>query len=804
MTKAMRFRAWCLLILLFFLPLAYGLLPLSVSAQDPDSLPQLKPFEEIVKNTKKLDGLFTTYHQEKEGKIFLEIQPEQLDKNFLCITTLASGIGQSTLLRGMPLIDHLFYFQRVQDRLQFAVRNTNFRDNPGSPTNRSLATSFSDSVLYSLPIKSIHPTKHSLLVDLGDLLLAPLDFTGITPILPWILGASYTREMEKSYFLSAKAFPHNTEIETVYGFTATNTPTADLSVLPDSRAFNLRVRYSFSDLPTGNGYRPRLADPRIGYFITAYRDFSSSTEDFQRYINRWHIEKQNPAAPLSPPKQPITFWIENTVPIEYRDTIREGILLWNKAFEAAGFTNAIEAKQMPDNADWDPEDVRYNTIRWSHTYDTWFLGIGPSRVNPLTGQILDADIILDANLISIIKGEYRTLLQTNPTPALEGGWGDPRLSASRWLRQRGGRLGGPLVQKSLVRDHLEAARQPAIGALAASLLHNLLPNSEQMEEYVRQYLRFIVAHEVGHVLGLRHNFHGSTMLTLEELNDRSITQKVGLTASVMDYLPVNLAPPGVKQGDYFSGVIGDYDKWAIEYGYKPLNALTPEGEKQQLAEIAKASSAPELAYAPDEDSFDFLNPGANVFDLSSDILGYSQAQMENAREMWRRLDKRYPLAGESYEDMREKFNMVFSYYIRQVMNTTMFVAGQSFSRNHADSVNPRLPFEAISGVEQRRALALLQEYVFQQDAFEFPPELLNKLAPDRWYHWGTSPQLVPLDYPIGDRILWLHSTVLRTLLSPLRLNRLRDAQLKANSSDILTLAELFDTLQNGIWKSSTP
>ncbi|HIK09160.1 MAG TPA: DUF5117 domain-containing protein, partial [Oscillatoriaceae cyanobacterium M33_DOE_052] len=409
--KAMRFGAWFLLILLFFLPLAYGLLPLSVSAQSVAEGEKLEVFDEVVKNTEKIDGLFTVYHQKKAGKIYWEIQPQQLDKNFLCVVTLASGIGQGVLVRGMPLQDFLFYFQRVQDRLQFVVRNTNFREQPGSPLDRSISTSFSDSVLYGLPIKSIHPTRQSLLVDLSDMLMTEQDFTGLTPILPWILGASYTRDLEKSYFSLVKAFPNNVEVESVYGFiTGDATTTAYLPTLPDSRAFNLQVRYSFSDLPTGNGYRPRFADPRIGYFITAYKDFSSFPEDFQRYINRWHLEKQNPAAPLSAPKQPITFWIENTVPVEYRDTIREGVLMWNQAFESAGFTNAVEVRQMPDNADWDPEDVRYSTIRWSAAYDNWFLGLGPSRVNPLTGQILDADIILDANLVRIMKGEYRSLL----------------------------------------------------------------------------------------------------------------------------------------------------------------------------------------------------------------------------------------------------------------------------------------------------------------------------------------------------------------------------------------------------------
>lgn len=787
----------------------------SASDNTLDASENMSPFAEVVKDTEESAGLFTLYKKKDDREILLEIQPEQLNQNFLCVITLNSGIGQAPLIRGMPLQDMMFYFQKVHNNVHFVVRNVNFRTEAGDPLQRSLDNSFSDSVLYSLPIKSIHPTRQSLLISLNDLLTIEQDLSQLNAYLPILLDSSYTKDLSKSYFGSTKAFPLNLEIESVYGFTSDN-PSVSIPSLADSRGFSLKVRYSFSEIPVNNGYQPRLADERVGYFITAYRDFSETRkEPFVRYINRWHLEKKDPNAPLSPPKEPVVFWLENTIPLEYRDAIREGVLMWNQAFAKAGFIDAIEVRQMPDDATWDPADVRYNTIRWSSSFQPWFLGFGPSRVNPLTGQILDADIILDANVIRIMKGEYRHLVDPgnevsglnklaslSMCTGMENSAMLPNSSPETAIFYSGSDIGGLFSQ---LRDRhdlcygMEAPQNLAVAAMSLSMQHNLLPSSPEMQEFVHQYLRFLAAHEVGHTLGLRHNFHGSTMLTPEQLHDRTITREKGLTSSVMDYLPVNLAPPGMEQGDYFSQVVGPYDRWAIEYGYKPIDAFSPEGEWRSLEDIAQRAVEPELAYATDEDAFDILDPAANVFDLSSDMLQYSQWQLENARALWSRLDRRYLVSDDSYTQVRNQFDSLYFYYLRQVRNVVLYVGGQSFQRIRPGGDRRRLPFEPIPVEKQRQALQTIQEYVFDEDAFQFSPELLNKLAPDRWSHWGTRTLVFPLDYPIGSRILYLQQIVLSSLLSPPRLIRLRDLELKTAPGESLTIPELFDTLKQGIW-----
>ncbi|MGH2414854.1 MAG: zinc-dependent metalloprotease, partial [Microcystaceae cyanobacterium] len=303
-------------------------------------------------------------------------------------------------------------------------------------------------------------------------------------------------------------------------------------------------------------------------------------------------------------------------------------------------------------------------------------------------------------------------------------------------------------------------------------------------------------------LGLRHNFHGSTMLAPQELNNTEITHTKGLVGSVMDYVPVNIAPQGVQQGDYFPTVIGPYDEWAIEYGYKRyshlmLEGITPLAEKPFLEEIALASPQPELSYATDEDIWD-INPLANTWDMSSDVLVYSQWQMDNARIMWQRLDKRSSLREESYSDRRLLFNRILQYYFRNAILLTKYIGGQSFSRHHTlDDTHAH--FVPVPLEKQRQTLTNLQEYVFSEDAFRFSPQLLNQLAPSRFSHWGNPIPVYRLDYPIHERILYIQSATLRTLLDGDRLNRLRDLELKTLPGQALTIPELFDTLQKGIW-----
>ena len=782
-------------------------------SKTPTTKDDLEPFDEVIKDTQKSGGLFTLYRNKEKNKIYLEIKPEQLNKNYLATATLESGIGERGIYSGMPLQDFLFYFQRVDDKLNFVIRNVNFRTRDGDPQVRSLVRSFSDSVLYSISLKSIHPERKTLLIDLGDLLLT--DLGGLSAS----LGVPATTD--QSYFGTAKAFPQNLEIESVLNFSGSSggdSEVASFASLADNRGYTLRVHYSLSQLPDKD-YRPRLADDRIGYFITAYQDLSKDDrgDSFVRYINRWNLEKQDPKAVISPPKKPIVFWIDNAVPLEYRDAIKEGVLMWNKAFLKAGFKDAIEVRQMPDDATWNPADIRYNTIRWINTVDGYF-AMGPSRVNPLTGEILDADILVDGSFVRVLKGEYRKIVQPSQTEnrtTLSALMQNRLLCANGLDAKKNGipqqvqgqqRLLSSLSKMAGEYDlcyGMEAANQFAFGSLAMSLLPDTMATPDQVKEYINQYLRLIIAHEVGHTLGLRHNFRGSTLLPPGEMNNTEITKTKGLTTSVMDYIPPNIAPQGTKQGDYFPSMVGPYDEWAIKYGYIPIKTSTPIAEKPILQEIAAQSYKPELSYSTDEDVYD-LDPTADAWDNSGNVLLYSQWQLNNSRVMWERLDKRYPMDGDSYSDVSERFSTVLGNYFQQIYYTTKYIGGQSFYRIHPSKIpsgvsQHRLPFEPVPVEEQRQALETLQKYVFAEDALSFSPELLNKLAPSRWRHWGSSPQVGRLDFPIHDLVLFMQGSVLRDLLSGDRLSRLKDIELKTKAENALSLPELFDTLQSGIW-----
>jgi hypothetical protein len=777
-----------------------------------DSGDPFRPFDVVTKDAVRTQGLLTLYRNDKNGKILAEIMPEQLDRNFLMVMTLESGIGEKGLYSGLPAGDFLFRLRRVNNTLQFVVPNNYFRATQGTPMRRSIDRSFSDSVLEVLPIRSIHPARKSLLVELNPLLLGDLPGFGSA------LGSiAYAPNPNRTYFGQVKNLPLNVEIETVFGFDGGSGGgpfPSFFQALPDSRAFDLKLRYSLSELPENNGYKPRLADDRLGYFITAFQDFNDDTprQPFVRYINRWQLDKKDPSAAVAEPREPITFWIENTVPLEYRDAVRDGILMWNQAFEKAGFKNAIVAKQMPDKADWDPADVRYNTIRWFNSTDAIF-AMGPSRVNPLTGQILDADIVVDANFVRSLKQEYRAIIEQNQestVPFVSALIGKQNLCnygpAGKQLARR--QKEAPKIGKLRFTPHpigtqdlcygIEAAQQFALGNMHLQLMQNNLPSSPEMKTYVNQFLRELIAHEVGHTLGLRHNFRASAMLKPEELNNTELTRQKGLVASVMDYTAVNLAPQGTKQGEYYTSRVGPYDEWAIAYGYTPTGARTTIEERSSLEKIASRAAEPDLAYATDEDVFSFLDPQTNLFDLSSNLLTYGQWQMDNARAMWKRLEQRYPLQGESFNDLRVAFNAVFGYYFQYASFLTNYVGGQSFNRYRYGDAKSRLPFESVSLADQRLALDVIQKNVFDPQAFQFEPSLLNKLAPSRWEHWGANPAVFRLDYPIFESVLTLQSATLYDLLSYSRLARLRDGELK-NPEQTLPIPELFDRLQSGIW-----
>jgi hypothetical protein len=769
--------------------------------------PRFPDFNTVVKGAKEYEGLFKLYH--KEDNLYMEIMPHQFDKPVLCPIAVARGAGMG----GQTLnFDEqwVLLFKRVGDKVHLIRRNVHFKAKPGTPVAKAVETTYADSVLMALRIVAINQMKQqAVLINLNDIFMT--DFAELH------LGAF---DANRSVWHKVKAFPRNIELQVQATYSGGRHFFMSDDGTIDPRGNTVVIHYGLAELPD-TGYQPRLADDRVGHFLSAVKDFSSESKDtaFVRYINRWRLERAEPfdaknPTRLSVPKKSIKFYIEKTVPHEYRAAVQEGILEWNKAFEKIGFRNAIEVVQQREDEDWDPEDMNYNTLRWITT-DTSF-AMGPSRANPLTGEILDADILFDADMVRTWKHQYKVfsgsgvgLEPISPIQAMNMGWGLDHLLLQRHL----GDAGWDDLPKRLADDpraaRLRAIRQGVcqcgsqmnyeLGMAAITIGARGLgkPGDKVPDDLINQAIKETVMHEVGHTLGLRHNFKGSTMLPNNQLHDTKITRAKGLVGSVMDYNPVNLAPKGVKQGDYFTTTIGPYDYWAIEYAYKPLSGGT-EGEAGELQKIANKGARPGHEFGSDEDIFLTADPLTNPFDLGSDVMKFAEDRMLLAEELMQGLSSRVVDSGEGYQRARVAFSILLSQYGNGAYLIARYIGGEHAHRDHRGDPGGRDPLVPVAAAKQREGLKFLQEHIFSDQPFQFPPELLRKLAVERWHHWGTQPGST--DFPLHDRILGIQQVALNELLSSGVLRRIQNNAMKAEKNEQpLVLAEVFRSVSDGIW-----
>ena len=757
---------------------------------------QPKPFKDVLKDSQEVAGLFKMHR--KDEKTWIELTPEQLDKPFFFSMNIPRSVGERGLYGGqmvgpwnsVSVGAHIAVFHKIGNQVQLIAKNAQFFAAEGTPQARFVEQSFSDSLIASAPTVSLaHPETKAILIDADALLFA--DLPGYSTSLERAFRMPFALDTKNTSIARVTNTDAMTSVQVTAHFavpkiappplTPPPTPTPPPPVTtPDPRSLFVGFQYNFTKLPE-QPMHARPADPRVGHFTITRIDFTDDITAKPRayFVDRWRLEKKDPSAALSEPKEPIIYWLDKNVPEKYRKSVTDGILEWNKAFEKAGFRDAIVVKQQTEQDDFDTMDSRHASVRWFTGADAGF-AIGPSHVDPRTGEIIDADIGMSD---VFARGARRQVAEDFTRPV--GGeiaqtiqLGDPMLAERGFLTCN-------YMQQGAHEMHF------AFDVLEARGLDMAGPEAEAVAQ---GYVKAVIMHEVGHTLGFRHNFRASTIYGAKQVSDPEFTRKNGITGSVMDYTPFNLAAKGEVQAEYSMSTLGPYDYWAIEYAYKPIE---PAEEKAELARIASRSTEPLLAYATDEDAgygnlAIGIDPDANRFDLGSDPLEYYRKRMKLSRELWERLQTMKLATGESYERLTRSFAAGFNQLAQVAPLAAKFVGGVRHVRDFAGS--ERALYEPTPVARQREALSVITNDLFQVDSFRFKPEFVSRLGIDHFAR-PRNP-----DVSVANAVLKVQTAVLDQLMSDQVSTRLLDSQEKvADRGKLLRLSDLYDTLDGAIW-----
>ncbi len=782
-------------------------------------------FDSVIKEARKISGPLTVW--QKDDKFWLELAESDFGVPLFFAPKLVSGIGESRLFGGLPggtfglfSSEQLVEFRRVHNQVQLIARNTEFSARANTPEARSVRAAYSPSLLASTPVASLpHPERKSVLIEVNPLLLS--DLPGIGAQLQRSYRQGYGFDARNSAILSARGRADELvfQVQSHYATSSVSLPQGPSlpgqpapslpNTLPDVRSMFFTLQYSITRLPA-EPMRARAADARLGHFVVTHSDFSDdlARNPRQRFIYRWRLEKKDPAAELSEPVKPVTYWIDRSVPLKYRASITAGILEWNKAFERIGFKDAITVKVQPDDAEFDTLDTQYASVRWMTNAGTSFGAIGPTQVDPRSGEILDADLAIESLSSRGLRTLRGQILNTSGShghnasaaQSAQAGWAE-LLQARDLQREQG---------TAHATDHAShqhdadcsygdfAAEQLSYAVDLLEARGELDAGSPEVEAFVQDYIKDVTMHEVGHTLGLRHNFRASRVYTEQQLADPEFGRANALSGSVMEYAPVNLGLPGEPTPQPFQGTLGPYDYWAIEYAYKPI---APALEAAELKRIASRSGERELAFATDEDNFLGIDPEALQFDLGDDPVAHARKRIDIARDLLQRLETRSLQDGDSYATLRRGV----AYALRDVGRATGLLVRQIGGvRTLRDQPGTgRDPIQPVPAAEQRAALDLLASGVFSAQGLGVTPALQRRLAPDyldRNDALASGEFQVATDFSPQQMLSDLQRALLGQLMSDGVAQRLLDSQAKVSAPDqSLRLGELHRRLVQDVW-----
>jgi hypothetical protein len=640
--------------------------------------PEIKPYDRVItKDAKSDEGVFTV-HRIKE-KIFYEIPKKELDKEFLWVTQIAKttlGVGYG----GQAMGNRVVRWERQNNRVLLRSISYEVVADPNEPISKAVKAANNDSIIRSFFIEALGK-EDSVVIDVTSLFTTEIsEFSARTRLRARGFDAS------RSFVERVVSFPENVEVEATHTFTnppetaglgggAPTPPNPFLGQGMGSGSASVVMHYSMLKLPE-KPMMPRLFDERVGYFSVRKMDYGKDEHRAPQrtYITRWRLEKKDPNADMSEPVKPIVYYVDQATPAKWIPYIKKGIEDWQPAFEAAGFRNAILAKDPPkDDPDWSPEDARYSVVRWLPS--TIQNATGPHIHDPRTGEILESDIQMYHNILNLQRNWYFT--QVGPL--------DPR------------------AQKLPMPDDL-----------------------------MGELLRYVVAHEVGHTLGFQHNMKASSMYPFEKIRDSKWLREMGHTPTLMDYSRFNyVAQPEDKiDPDDLIPKIRAYDKWATMWGYKPIpNCNSPEDEKKTLDEWARQQDqSPWLRFSTSR------SRGADPGELTeavgdADAVKATTLGLKNLKRVADLLlTATTTEKGKPYTDLEELYGSMIGQWRQEMGHVAAIVGGFNSQQKHIGQDG--VLFSPISKERQAEAVKFLNDNVFATPSWMINPEILRRIEPN--------------------------------------------------------------------------
>ena len=626
-----------------------------------------QPYNKVItKDAKSDEGLFTVHSL--DDKFYYEIPDSLFDREMLMVTRIsktASGLG----FGGGKQNEQVLRWEKKGKKVVLRVVSYNVTAADSLPVNEAVKNSNFEPVLYTFPIKAYSKDSTSTVIDATPLFEKDVKSLG----LPQFRRTPYKvsrLESDKSFIENIKSYPRNIEARHVKTYAA-GSPPSNWS----TGSISIEINNSMILLPE-NPMKRRYFDERVGWFTSNTTDYGQEDQKSKTitYLDRWRLEVRDEdiekfkRGELVVPKKQIVYYIDRATPVKWRKYIKQGIEDWQVAFEAAGFKDAIIAKDPPtieEDPEWSPEDARYSVVRYLASPIP--NANGPHVSDPRTGEILESDINWYHNVMSLLRG---------------------------WF----------FVQTAAINPD---AQSPQF-----------------KDEVMGRLIRFVSSHEVGHTLGLPHNMGSSVAYPVEKLRDAEFTKKYGTAPSIMDYARFNyVAQPG-DEGVALMPDIGTYDKYAISWGYRPILDKTAEEEKPILNQWIMEHAGDPMYRFGHQQAGDVVDPSSQTEDLGDDAMLASEYGIKNLKRIVPNLIEWTTEAGEDYDDLQEMYGHVLSQFNRYMGHVSNNIGGVYEHYKAADQEGA--VYTAVPKDHQKKAMAFIQENLFKT-----PEWLINKDIFDR-------------------------------------------------------------------------